>query len=349
MKFEVYNYQCSPDEWDGGFFTEEAKQYREEALAAMDLHLEIIDELLTNEKIYYPQGTGMTQPFKDGDTFSLLRLSSRKRPSAKPEVQTELNKPFLTAKMLYAHTGFYLMSVQNHTMLHREMNWVKDDLLNMPSCIVIIANTEGRQLLLVEDNTAFSSTRVVARIFQDSLEALLRDRKLNIRFRPHYSPDKFWEHLEKKLVYGVGLKYLKCHFDYPNMAQDAKLLGSFFEEFGVEMNAEMDYSIKGQHGQPLTCDPKNRNSHLQSIIEYGGKTGNKIQAGYMDKSKQTYDADHVGISTLVADENIRKTISQMVKEMLTESRSGMLPLDDDNGDFRNKLAVWLRALNDAEA
>ena len=206
------------------------------------------------------------------------------------EVQTELNRPFLIAKMLYAHTGFYLMSVQNHTMLHREMNWVKDDLLNMPSCIVIIANTQGRQLLLVEDNPAFSSTRVVAKIFQDSLEAVLRDRKLNITFRPHYSPDKFWEHLEKKLEFGVGLKYLKCHFDYPNMAQDAKLLGSFFEEFGVDMNAEMDYTIKGQHGQPLTCDPKNRNIHLESIIEYGGKTGNTLQAGYMDKSRQTYDA-----------------------------------------------------------
>ena len=349
MKFEVYNYQCSPDEWDGGFFTEEAKQYREEALAAMDRHLAIIDELFTGEKVPYPQGMGMTQLFKDGDTFSLLRLSSRKRPSTKPEVQTELNRPFLIAKMLYAHSGFYLLSVQNHTMLHREMMWVKDDLLNQPSCIVIIANTEGRQLLLVEDNTAFSSTRVVAKIFQDSLEALLRDRKLKITFRPHYSPGMFWEHLEKKLKYGIGLKYLKCHFDYPNMAQDAKLLGSFFEEFGVDMNAEMDYTMKGQHGQPLNCDPQNRNSHLESIIEYGGKTGNTFQAGYMDKSRQTYDADHVGISTLVAEEKIRKTIRQMVQEMLAEGRDGRLPLDDDNGAFRDALAVWLRALDDAEA
>lgn len=346
MKFEVYNYQCSPDEWDGGFFTEEAKQYREEALAAMDRHLEIIDELLTGEKVPYPQGMGMTQAFMEGDTFSLLRYSSRKRPSTKPEVQTELNRPFLIAKMLYAHSGFYLMSVQNHTMLHREMMWVKDDLLNQPSCIVIIANTEGRQLLLVESNAAFSTTKTVARIFQDSLEAVLRDRKLNITFRPHYSPDKFWEHLEKKLEFGVGLKYLKCHFDYPNMAQDAKLLGSFFEEFGVDMNDEMDYTIKGQHGQPLTCDPKNRNSHLESIIEYGSKTGNKLQAGYMDKSRQTFDADHVGISVLVAEEKIRKRISQMVKEMLTEGRSGVLPLDDDNGAFRDALAVWLRAMGE---
>lgn len=346
MKFEAYNYQCSPAEWDGGLFTEEANRYREEALAAMDRHLEIIDELFTTEKVPYPQGAGMTQPFKDGNTFCLLRLNSRMRPSSKPEVQTEVNRPFLIAKMLYAHSSFYVMSVQNHTMLHREMHWVKDDLLNMPSCIVIIANTVGRQLLLVENNTAFSTTKTVARIFQDTLKALLIDKKLNINFRPHYSPDKFWEHMEKKAEFGVGLKYVKCHFDYPNMAEDAKLLGSYFEEFGVDMNAEMDYTIKGQHGQPLNCDPKNRNKHLESIIEYGGKTGNKVQSGYMDNSKQTYDADHVGISTLVAEEKLRKCIQQMVKEILVEGGTPLLPLDDDNGQLRDALAVWLRALNE---
>lgn len=344
MKFEAYNYQCSPAEWDGGLFTDDAAKYREEALAAMERHLDIIDEMFTTKVVPYPQGAGMTQPFKDEDTFCLLRLNSRIRPSSKPEVQTELNRPFLIAKMLYARDSFYVMSVQNHTMLRREMNWVKDDLLNMPSCIVIIANTEGKQLLLVESNAAFRTTKTVTRIFQDTLKSLLMSHNLNIRFRPHYSSDKFWKQLEKKMENGVGLKYVKCHFDYPNMAADAKLLGSFFEEFGVDMNAEMDYTIKGQHGQPLNCDPRKRNLHLESIIEYGGKTGNKVQSCYMDKTKQTYDADHVGISTLVTGEKIRKRVQQMVKETLVEGASPRLPLDDDNGQLRNALAVWLKAL-----
>lgn len=54
MKFEAYNYQCSPADWDGGLFTEEANRYREEALAAMDRHLEIIDEMFTTENVPYP-------------------------------------------------------------------------------------------------------------------------------------------------------------------------------------------------------------------------------------------------------------------------------------------------------
>lgn len=349
MKFEVYNYQCSPADWgDAGLFKEEAAKYREEALANMERHLEIIDELLTTEKVPYPQGAEMSQPFKEGDTFCLLRLNSRMRPSSKPEVQTELNRPFLIAKMLYAHSGFYVMSVQNHTMLHREMMWVKDDLLNMPSCIVIIANTEGRQLLLVESNSAFSSTKTVAKIFEDTLKALLMSYKLNITFRPHYSPDEFWTYLEKKLEVGIGLRYVKCHFDYPNMAEDAKLLGTFFKEFGVDMNAEMDYTIKGQHKQPLNIDPKNRNPHMQSIVEYSGNTGNTFQACYMDNNKQTYNAENVGISMLVADEKLRKTLELMVKETLAEGKTPRLPLDDDNGQLRDAIAIWLRGLGESK-
>ena len=343
MKFEAYNYQCSPADWDGGLFTDEATQFREEALAAMDRHLEIIDELLTSDKVPYPQGTGMLQPFKDGETLSLLRQNPRMRQVSKPEVQTELNRPFLIAKILYAHSSYYVLSVQNHTMLHREMNWKRDDLLNQPSCIVIIDNTVGRQLLLVEANAAFSSTRTVAKIFQDSLGALLSSHKLNIKFRPHYSPDMFWEHLEKKLEFGVALRYVKCHFDYPNMAEDAKLLGSFFEEFGVDMNAEMDYTIKGQHGQPLNCDPKKRNPHMESIIDYSGRTGNKLLSCYMDGDKQPFNAENVGISTLVADEKIRKNIQRMVRENLVEAAQYQL-LNDDNGEFGDALAVWIKAL-----
>jgi len=352
MKFEAYNYQCSPAEWDGGLFTEEARQFREEALEAMKNHLQIIDKLLTDEKVDYPMGAEMALPFKEGDTLRLLRLNTRKRQDATPQVQTELCRPFLVAKMLYAKESFYVMSVQNMTMLHREVDWVKSDLVNMPSCIVIIANTEGRQLLLVESNSAFSSTKVVAKIFQDTLKAMLLPEKLNINFRPHYSPDLFWEHMEKKALKGIGLKYIKCHFDYPNMAQDAKLLGSYFEEFGVEMNAEMDYTLKGQHGQPLNVDPKNRNMHLVSIVDYAGKTGNTLQSLYFDKSKQTYDADHVGISSLVAEEKIRKQIQELIQQALVERNPTLIPLNDDNGQLRDEIARWLKGLgesNDDEA
>lgn len=349
MKFEAYNYQCSPAKWDGGFFTEEAKQYREESLVAMDKHLVIIDRLLTQERVEYPVAAEMPLPFKEGDTLRLLRLNARKRKNLPAADESELTRPYLVAKMLYAHSGFYVMTLQNRTMITREIDWQKIHLVNMPSCIVIIANTEGRQLLMVESNGAFSRTGIVAKIFQDTLHALLLPEKLNIDFKAHYDSSTFVQHLESKLQKGVSLKWLKFHFDYPNMADDAKLLAGYFEEFGMEMNAEMDYTLKGQHKQPLNVDTKNMSPHLNSIISYAGKTGNTLVSAYSDNSRQEFDAKNLGISTLVAEESMRKKIMAMVEEAVADKVSSFLSLARDNGDFRDVLARWLRGIDNSRA
>ena len=345
MKFEAYNYQCSPAEWDGGLFTEDAKKYRNEALLAMEQHLAITDKLFTEQEVKYPQSAEMPLPFKEGDTFRFLRLNTRKRKDVKPTDDKELTRPYLIAKMLYAHSGFYVMTLQNVTMTTLEIDWQRTSLINMPSCIVILANTEGRQLLLVESNKAFSKTKSVAKIFQDTLQALLVPHKLNITFKAHYNPVKFLEHVADKMKVGVGLKSVKFHFDYPNMADDVKLLAGYFKEFGQDMNAEMEYVLKGHHGQPLNIDPQAPSSHLESIIEYSGKTGNKMIASFMDKSKQEYDADHVGISSLVTDEAIKNYIAEMVQNTLVDKNPMLMPLNEDNGAFRDKLAVWFRGLS----
>ena len=130
------------------------------------------------------------------------------------------------------------------------------------------------------------------------------------------------------------------------MADDVKLLAGYFKEFGQDMNAEMEYVLKGHHGQPLNIDPQAPSSHLESIIDYSGKTGNKMVASFMDKSRKEYDAHHVGISSLVAEETIRKGIDEMTKELLVDKISMLMPLNEDNGAFRDKLAIWLRGLSD---
>lgn len=61
----------------------------------------------------------------------------------------------------------------NH-LLRREVNRVKDDLLNMLSCIVIIANTEGRQLLLVEGRSGLLPLDDDNFSFRDALAVWLR-------------------------------------------------------------------------------------------------------------------------------------------------------------------------------
>ena len=69
-------------------------------------------------------------------------------------------------------------------------------------------------------------------------------------------------------------------------------------------------------------------------------------ASFMDKSKQEYDADHVGISSLVTDEAIKNYIAEMVLNTLVDKNPMLMPLNEDNGAFRDKLAVWFRGLSD---
>ncbi len=351
MKLEAYNYQCSPLELEkGGLFTEEDKIYREEALEAMERHLEIVDGWMTcKENVSYPQGSEMTLPFKEGGLLRLLRLNARKRKKAlPPSDQFELNKPYLKAKLLYAKESVYVMSLQNVTILPGEVDWEKVGHLNEPSCIVILDNREGQQLLLIEDNGAFSSTKTVCKIFFDTFKCMFLPEKLNVSFKPHYSTKLVWEHMEVKYNRKIGIKSVKFHFDYPNMADDVKLLGHFFSDFGMKMNAEMDYTIKGQHNQPLTIDPRpdNRDADLVSIFEYGGHTGNTIEVNWFDNSKQTYNASKVGISTLVTTDSIQKKLGLLMEEA-RKQKYGLtkMDIDDDNGQFKDELSLWLKGLN----
>lgn len=355
MKFEAYNYQCSPLSVEEGFFTKEAQEYREEALKSMDRHLEIIDEFLTAENVDYPMGSEMLVPFKEGAVLRMIRKKVRRRKGVNAKIQAELTMPYLKALVLYAKDGFYVLSVQNKTLLSKEKEWEKQYDINEPSCLAIIANTEGRQLLLIEANGAFGSskkksTQSVCNIFQDTFKALLIPHKLDVNFRPHYGTADVWEHLIEKYEKGIALKSLDFHFDYPNMAQDAQLLGSFFEEFGVELNVEMEYKIKGHHKQAINFDPreKNRNPHLASIIEYGGDTGNKQVHEFMDNSKKSYDAKEVGISTMIATSKLENELKMILKEAI--EKDGKLDLENtDYGNLRDDLAVWLNALKRKES
>lgn len=351
MKLEAYNYQCSPLELEeGGIFTEEDKIYREEALKAMERHLEIVDDWMTRtENVQYPQGSQMTLPFKEGNLLRLLRLNARRKKEVLlPTEQFELNKPYLKARLLYAKESVYVMSLQNVTILPGEMEWEKIGHLNQPSCIVILDNREGQQLLLVEANGAFSSTRTVCKIFYDTFKCMLLPEKLNVSFKPHYSTKPAWKHMEDKFIRKIGIRSVKFHFDYPNMADDVKLLGSFFSDFGMKMNAEMDYTIKGQHNQPLAIDPRpgKRDADLVSIFEYGGHTGNTVEVSWFDHSKQVYNASKVGVSTLVTTDSIQKKLAYLLEEVRKEKYGNRkMDIDDDNGQFKDELSLWLKGLN----
>ena len=351
MKFEVYNYQCSPLSIEEGFFTGEAEMYRKKALHSMEHHLEIIDSLLMADQVYYPYGSLINLNFKEDNMLRLIRKNTRKHKSANDELQKELSLPYLKALMLYAKDGFYVMSVQNKTLVSKEKEWSKLYDINEPSCFVIIANTEGRQLLLVEANGAFgrknnNTTRSVCSMFQDSFKALLKEFNLDINFRPHYRTDSVWDFMKEKYRMGIALKSLSFEIDYPNMAADAKLLKGCFEEIGIDLNAQQKYSIVGHHGQALNFDPMqdDRNKNVDSLIEYSGSTGNKQEHKYMDNTKMVYSANKVGITTISANGVIYNALKQLLEEVTENNQRNYVLFEQASDTLRDEIARWINPL-----
>lgn len=351
MKFEVYNYQCSPLSIEEGFFTGEAEMYRAKALHSMEHHLEIIDSLLMADQVYYPYGSLINLNFKEDNMLRLIRKNTRKHKSANDELQKELSLPYLKALMLYAKDGFYVMSVQNKTLVSKEKEWSKLYDINEPSCFVIIANTEGRQLLLVEANGAFGKskrfmTRSVCNIFQDSFKALLKSFNLDVNFRPHYRTDSVWDFMKEKYRMGIALKSLSFEIDYPNMAADAKLLKGCFEEIGIDLNAQQKYSIVGHHGQALNFDPMqdDRNKNVDSLIEYSGSTGNKQEHKYMDNTKMVYSANKVGITTISANGVIYNALKQLLEEVTENNQRNYVLFEQASDTLRDEIARWINPL-----
>lgn len=179
MEFDVYNYRCSLLSDDHAFSAEDAPVKKE--------HVELIDRILTADKLNYPVSARMGVPFKVGKQLLLIRKDACKRNGEGDKPQAEWTLPYSKAYMLYAHEGFYVMSVQNKAILSSERGWAKYYDFKKPSYWVILINTSGRQLLLVRANSVFNvfrSTQAVADIFEDTFKALLKPYRLNVHICP---------------------------------------------------------------------------------------------------------------------------------------------------------------------
>lgn len=339
MKFEVYNYQCSPAEINsGGMFTESDRQYREEALQAMENHLNIIDDIFTAEDLTYPVGTEDCTIFKQGKDIYLLRP----KPSPTQILLNGKKGPTLChSRMLYAQAGIYVISVQNETVLYGEREWKRIGHRNQPTCLAVLINRTGKQLLLVETHKAFRSTTTVSRIFEHALSKLLAQHKLLISFKPHYSTNSFWEHISNNRKRGVLPKKIKFHFDYPNMAEDSKLLAGFFKKFGTDLNAASEYMIQGQNKQNLNIDDQNRNKDLESLIAYCANTGNTVKVWNSDESSCTFSAKTQGTSMLNASNKMQKGFTQLVEGVNTPS---LLGFQNDDKSLGDEIAEWSNSL-----
>ena len=219
MEFNVYNCQCIALSDDQAFSAEDAPVKKK--------RLELMDQILTADKLDYPVAARMGVPFKMGKQLLLIRKDACKRDGESDKSQAELTLPYSKAFMLYAHKGFYVMSVQEKAILSSGHGGAKYYDFKKPSSLVILVNTLGRQLLLVRANSvldAFQSTQAVANIFEDTLKALLNPYQLDVHICLHESLGEISITMEETSMQKNLHQQMPCETELFNMAAYSETL-----------------------------------------------------------------------------------------------------------------------------
>lgn len=75
-----------------------------------------------------------------------------------------------------------------------------------------------------------------------------------------------------------------------------ELLGGRFKRLGLDLNAEAEIILKGQHGQPLMLKTKSgeRNADINDMARYSCDKGNITNASFYDGTKATFGYRQTG-------------------------------------------------------
>ena len=114
--------------------------------------------------------------------------------------------------------GIIVLKIANNTHPERERNfsrWKEED---HPSLYVLIDNREeGKQVIAIENRIqAFSETKTVATIMEDSFNRHLYKNRLEVSISAKYHTHEFWNVVKE---YDEGIASVKFNFPYPNLPQ----------------------------------------------------------------------------------------------------------------------------------
>ena len=189
---------------------------------------------------------------------------------------------------------------------------------NYVSSMVILVVRDGCQYVFIEAVRRAFAPATLSYIIESTLNRLLMVKyHVMAQVKPIRRLDDFWEFLFDKQTRGSALKRLHFKFGYPNMPWPDELLGGRFKRLGLDLNAEAEIILKGQHGQPLTLSTKDgeRDPDINDMARYSCDKGNITTAHFMDGTKATFGYRQTG-SVKVALPNALDNLQEHVSSTL---------------------------------
>ena len=202
-------------------------------------------------------------------------------------------------RVIYHHDGVTVLRVQKKRELKGENKDYKhiEYKENYVSSMVVLVVRERCQYVFIEAVRRAFAPATLSYIIESTLNRLLMVKyHVMAQVKPVRRLDDFWEFLFEKQTRGAALKKLHFKFDYPNMPWPDELLGGRFRRLGVDLNAEAEIILKGQHGQPLRLSTKDgeRDPDINDMARYSCDKGNITNASFYDGTKATFGYRQTG-------------------------------------------------------
>ena len=190
--------------------------------------------------------------------------------------------------------GIIVMRLANNTQQVHELNfnrWKEED---QPSLYVLIDNRKDKQVIAIENRTqAFSDTKTVADIMQDTLNHYLFGHRLELSINAKFHTHEFWDVVRE---YEQGIASVTFKFPYPNLPEISDMVGEFYTDLARRTNTEPKTTLTAPTKEKAVLDPGDL--VLDAMIRAASASGKQI----MMRPKGVRKWRRIGLDTLVQEE-----------------------------------------------
>lgn len=173
------------------------------------------------------------------------------------------------------HDGpWFMFKIGAHKSVDRETaDFKRERIESWPNITVIVHNDSDTQIIAISKNIkAFSSTKIVAKIFEHALASALRSYGLTVQVREQFEKHNFWSIINNNFG---KIARVKFEMVAPNMANISRTLKIDFKQLNRESNCQkVSLELEALPGAALEIKPDNE--LVDGCVEYASLGGGDI-------------------------------------------------------------------------
>lgn len=180
----------------------------------------------------------------------------------------------ITYKLEFHEDFWFIFKIGAHKSVDRDTkDFQRERIESWPNITVIVHNDPDTQIIAISKNIkAFSSTNIVAKIFEHALTSVLRPYGLTIQVKEQFEKHNFWSVINSH----IG-KISRVRFEMvaPNMANISRMLKIDLKQLNRESNCQKaNIELEALPGAALEI--KSDNELVDGCVEYASLGGGDI-------------------------------------------------------------------------